>query len=283
MDARCNTEQTKDRTDVEDSRKCLIRRQSHSARTRPCHHPAIIQTRRRSFPLFSIHVPRHPEAQSAGVLLLACGLSRYIWSVNISILHISIVLTVARVLLVHHHLCFTRLHRPHCSRNSALPWTNPPMARIKKTRQRQRSQCPVCFHFFHNVLQHLNHRRSRCSAQFEATPSSSYTPVYHTPEPPEDALPPDPSSPQPYHDRCLLLPIHPPSRVSFPGAGVTYGSAPTFLDRFNEDQYAPFRTANAYYPFSSEVEWELASFLLSSNLSMQKVNEFLKLKLVGCS
>ena len=161
------------------------------------------------------------------------------------------------------------------------------MARIKQTQQRQRSQCPVCFHFFHNVLQHLNHRRSRCSAQFEATPSSDYTPIYYTPEP-EDALPPDPSSPRPsspqlHHDRCLLSPIHPPSCVSFPGAGVTYGSAPTFLDRFNEDQYAPFRTANAHYPFSSEVEWELASFLLSSNLSMQKVNEFLKLKLVGQS
>ena len=62
---------------------------------------------------------------------------------------------------------------------------------------------------------------------------------------------------------------------------MTYGQAPTFLDRFNEDQYAPFRAENAYYPFLSEAEWELASFLLSSNLSMRKVDELLKLKLVG--
>ena len=62
---------------------------------------------------------------------------------------------------------------------------------------------------------------------------------------------------------------------------MTYGQASTFLDRFNEDEYASFRAVNMYYPFSSKAEWELASFLLSSDLSMQKVNEFLKLKLVS--
>jgi hypothetical protein len=61
---------------------------------------------------------------------------------------------------------------------------------------------------------------------------------------------------------------------------MTYGQAPTFLDRFNEDKYSAFRTMNMYYPFSSKAEWELASFLLSSDLPMQKVDEFLKLKLV---
>jgi len=62
---------------------------------------------------------------------------------------------------------------------------------------------------------------------------------------------------------------------------MTYGQAQTFLDRFDEDRYAPFCTMNPFYPFSSEVEWELASFLLSSDLSMRKIDEFLKLKLVG--
>jgi len=62
---------------------------------------------------------------------------------------------------------------------------------------------------------------------------------------------------------------------------MTYGQAPTFLDRFNEDEYSSFRAVNMYYPFSSKAEWELASFLLSSDLSMQKVDAFLKLKLVG--
>jgi len=64
---------------------------------------------------------------------------------------------------------------------------------------------------------------------------------------------------------------------------MTYGKAATFMDRFNEDQYAPFHTSNKFYPFSSKVEWELASFLLSSDLSMRKIDEFLKLKLVGQS
>jgi len=36
-----------------------------------------------------------------------------------------------------------------------------------------------------------------------------------------------------------------------------------------------------YYPFSNAAEWELASFLLSSDLSMRKIDELLKLKLVS--
>ena len=156
------------------------------------------------------------------------------------------------------------------------------MVRIRRTQQRQRSRCPVCFRFFSDVLGHLNHRQSKCSAWFEATPSPGDTPFYHSQETegPHSHGPPSP----PLRDRRSLSPTPPTSpRVSFPGAGKTYGRAPTFLDRFNKDKYAPFRTINMYYPFSSEDEWELASFLLLSSLSMQKVDEFLKLKLVGQS
>ena len=94
--------------------------------------------------------------------------------------------------------------------------------------------------------------------------------------------PPHPPSPQHSDDWRSPSPAPPTSsRVNFPGAGMTYGRASTFMDRFSEDQYAPFRTTNMFYPFTNEVEWELASFLLSSDLSMRKIDEFLKLKLVG--
>jgi hypothetical protein len=52
------------------------------------------------------------------------------------------------------------------------------------------------------------------------------------------------------------------------------------FDRFNDDKYAPYRTQNPYYPFADQEEWELGSFLLGSGMSMQKVDEFLRLKLV---
>ena len=159
-----------------------------------------------------------------------------------------------------------------------IPGTSPPMAKTKRTRWHQRSRCPVCSRFFSDVLGHLNHRQSQCSAWFEATSSSNCAPSYYSQEPENG----HPSSSQLPHNHHSPSPTPSAStRVSFPGAGVTYGRAPTFLDRFNEDQYAPFRTENIYYPFSNSAEWELASFLLSSDLSMRKINELLKLKLVS--
>ena len=162
---------------------------------------------------------------------------------------------------------------------SQYPRPISPMARIKRAQPRQRSRCPICFHFFSDVLRHLNHRQSQCSTWFEATRSSDYAPFHHSQESGDT-----PPSPQFLHDDRSPSPSPPASsRVNFPGAGMTYGQGQTFLDRFNEDQYAACRVENMYYPFSNEDEWEFASFLLSSNLSMQKIDEFLKLKLVGYS
>ncbi|KAF8889829.1 hypothetical protein BD779DRAFT_1610913 [Infundibulicybe gibba] len=66
----------------------------------------------------------------------------------------------------------------------------------------------------------------------------------------------------------------------FPGAAQTFGTGPTFLDKFNMDQYAMERTTNLYYPFASKEEWELASFLLLSKLSMAAINQMLSLQLI---
>jgi hypothetical protein len=68
--------------------------------------------------------------------------------------------------------------------------------------------------------------------------------------------------------------------VKFPTAGKIYGHTTTFIDRLNDDKYASHCVQNPYYPFADQEEWELGSFLLCSGMSMQKVDEFLRLKLV---
>ncbi|KAF9791894.1 hypothetical protein BJ322DRAFT_996733, partial [Thelephora terrestris] len=61
----------------------------------------------------------------------------------------------------------------------------------------------------------------------------------------------------------------------------TFGQAKMFMDKFNNNQYSEFHTSNIHYPFSGKAEWELTSFLLSSGLSMKKINDFLKLEMVS--
>lgn len=67
----------------------------------------------------------------------------------------------------------------------------------------------------------------------------------------------------------------------YPGAAQTYGKGPTFMDAFDGDRYAAMREDNLYYPWASQPEWELASFLLRSSLSMAAIDQFLSLKLVS--
>lgn len=66
----------------------------------------------------------------------------------------------------------------------------------------------------------------------------------------------------------------------YPGASKVYGNLPTFMDLFECDIHASKRQTHLYYPFASKDEWELASFLLRSDLSMSVIDKFLKLKLV---
>jgi hypothetical protein len=72
-----------------------------------------------------------------------------------------------------------------------------------------------------------------------------------------------------------------PFLEKYTGAAQSYGSGNTFMDGFDSDEYASARIQNLYYPFDSKDEWELASFLLLSNLSMSSINKFLSLALVS--
>jgi hypothetical protein len=69
----------------------------------------------------------------------------------------------------------------------------------------------------------------------------------------------------------------------YEGAAKEDGVGVTFMSEFNCDQYAAECVENIYYPFASRDEWELAAFLLQSDLSMRSINSFLSLKLVSAT
>src|ERR1700733_7236056 len=53
------------------------------------------------------------------------------------------------------------------------------------------------------------------------------------------------------------------------------------MDHFDCDQYASEHINNLYYLFATREEWEMASFLLCSDLSMADITKFLSLALVS--
>ncbi|KIL54004.1 hypothetical protein M378DRAFT_182687, partial [Amanita muscaria Koide BX008] len=65
----------------------------------------------------------------------------------------------------------------------------------------------------------------------------------------------------------------------YDGAAKTYGSGTSFMRQFNSDTFATERAENIYYPFASRAEWDLAAFLLRSDLSIAAIDNFLSLTL----
>ncbi|KAI5992161.1 hypothetical protein EDD15DRAFT_2197182 [Pisolithus albus] len=65
-----------------------------------------------------------------------------------------------------------------------------------------------------------------------------------------------------------------------PSTPSVYPGGTTFMDQFFNDQYATLQQKNLYYPFASQPDWQLASWLLHSCLSMAAINDFLSLQLV---
>ena len=65
------------------------------------------------------------------------------------------------------------------------------------------------------------------------------------------------------------------------GAARTFGPGTTFMQQFECDKFAEERSQNLYYPFTSRAEWELAAFLLRSDLSLAALDTFLSLNLVS--
>ncbi|KAJ7813399.1 hypothetical protein B0H14DRAFT_3090354 [Mycena olivaceomarginata] len=61
-----------------------------------------------------------------------------------------------------------------------------------------------------------------------------------------------------------------------PKPSSTFGTAPTFMDNFSKDRHTNDRQNNLYYPFASADEWEVASYLARSNMTVVQIDEFLK-------
>lgn len=74
---------------------------------------------------------------------------------------------------------------------------------------------------------------------------------------------------------------HPFFTEFYPNASKIFGSGPTFMDNFDNDRFSKERQAHSHYPFASKDEWQMASFLLRSGLSMAALDMFFKLELVG--
>ncbi|KAG1720476.1 hypothetical protein EDB19DRAFT_1611322, partial [Suillus lakei] len=54
-----------------------------------------------------------------------------------------------------------------------------------------------------------------------------------------------------------------------------------FLRLFDADENSIYHKTNLYYPFSGRREWQLAAWILHSGLSMEKINSFLALEMIG--
>jgi hypothetical protein len=86
----------------------------------------------------------------------------------------------------------------------------------------------------------------------------------------------DPPSPTPSVDSHFNQ-----HRELYPSAAHVYGKGHTFMDVFDADPHADKREENLYYPFASKQDWEMASWLLRSGLSMTAIDQFLRLQLVS--
>ncbi|KAF9780072.1 hypothetical protein BJ322DRAFT_1141618 [Thelephora terrestris] len=65
-----------------------------------------------------------------------------------------------------------------------------------------------------------------------------------------------------------------------PNIPQVLGTGAGFIDIFNSDRHAEKRKQNLYHPFSSKMEWGLASWLSRSGLSMRAIDDFLALPII---
>jgi hypothetical protein len=147
-------------------------------------------------------------------------------------------------------------------------------------------RCPSCGRAFTNgtaVLKHLNHPKSSCSHAWIQVPPPQDTD--QTSPQPNESWAPDPDwidYESPMNMDSSTNDCAPgPFCELFPGASATYGQGETFLDYFDQDEHAPKRRKNLYYPFASEAEWEFAAFLHHSGLSTRAINSFFSLQIVS--
>jgi hypothetical protein len=162
-------------------------------------------------------------------------------------------------------------------------------------------RCPSCGKGFKDptaVANHMSQPASGCNTwvdnlvslrdSLRPTTTSSESSVGHAPREPanffyetEDQMDLDAGDTMQL-DVIQPIPINIPRDAEkpcdyFPDAARQYHPGPTFMDKFDGDEYTNFRATNLYYPFASREEWELALWLLRSGLSMRAIDSFLTL------
>ncbi|KIJ11765.1 hypothetical protein PAXINDRAFT_84018 [Paxillus involutus ATCC 200175] len=68
---------------------------------------------------------------------------------------------------------------------------------------------------------------------------------------------------------------------AYEGGCKVFPGGKSFMDTFREDQYANERLQNLYFPFASQEEWQFASWLLRSRLSVAAIDLLLSLDIVS--
>jgi len=174
-------------------------------------------------------------------------------------------------------------------------------------------RCGKGFSSESSVLNHQNQPSSNCAKHYNIILKAQNLPTLVTPSPcilpppPASPVPPPPASPAPPPPLSPIYPVtmdiemmdisEPDDQPStgdetlpqtlpfhtqfYTGAAKIWDNGETFIDIFNDDEHAEKRKENLYYPFATYQEWELAAFLLKSDLSMVATNDFLRLQLAS--
>jgi hypothetical protein len=160
-------------------------------------------------------------------------------------------------------------------------------------------RCPRCGKKYKDqtsLLQHMNQPISSCLTHYEerinlATALQSDPPISESDDIDQQSFEPphfmDTSEDYSHSSLSSSASKNPEDKQNpfnikkHPTSGSVYGRGETFMDQCNKDRFTEMRKGHLYYPFASRDEWELASFLLRSNLSMAAVDRFLKLQLVS--
>ncbi|KIJ16552.1 hypothetical protein PAXINDRAFT_11002 [Paxillus involutus ATCC 200175] len=178
----------------------------------------------------------------------------------------------------------------------------------KLHRAEKTSFCPDCGKRFVNetqVLQHMNQPSIGCgswindlshldtpntgSASLPTTGAEFFPQSQHQPEPYANGffdeegpdVPAYDEGASAYHsERMEQAPADGSVTDFYPGAPELFPRGTTFMNQFFSNQYASVREENLYYPFASNVDWQLASWLLCLRLSMAAIDGFLSLELI---
>jgi hypothetical protein len=66
-----------------------------------------------------------------------------------------------------------------------------------------------------------------------------------------------------------------------PNVPRVYLGGITFIEGFDQDSYTAQRSEVPWYPFASQKDWEVAHWLMRTNISMAEIDEYLNLNFVS--